>query len=119
MKVLVLGSGGREHAIAWKLSVSPSVSAVYTAPGNPGCPPVATCLPTPSTTPEAYLDLARQIGADLTVVGPEAPLVDGVYLFTLTVFDRHAARAGIPTARFLTARAPRGVSALGSSPTLS
>ena len=126
MKVLVLGSGGREHAIAWKLSVSPSVSTVYRLPGNPGCPPVATCLSAESTTPEAYLKVAQQIGADLTVVGPEAPLVDGVVdlfqskgllIFGPTQsaaqlegsksFSKHfMQRAGIPTARFLTASSP-------------
>ena len=99
---------------------------VYISPGNPGCPPVATCLPTPSTTPEAYLNLARQIGADLTVIGPEAPLVDGVadlfhqnglLVFGPTKaaaqlegsksFSKHfMQRAGIPTARFLTASSP-------------
>ena len=127
MKVLVLGSGGREHAIAWKLSISPSVSTVYSIPGNPGCASVATCVPTGSTTPEAYLALAQQLGADLTIVGPEAPLVDGVVdLFQsngLLVFGpaqaaaqlegsksfskRFMQRAGIPTARFLTAANPK------------
>ncbi|HEY3442368.1 MAG TPA: phosphoribosylamine--glycine ligase [Paludibaculum sp.] len=131
MKVLVLGSGGREHAIAWKLSTSPFVSTVYSAPGNPGCPSVATCLPVTSTTPEAYLAIARQIGADLTVVGPEAPLVDGVVdLFQqngLLVFGPTQAaarlegsksfskhfmqRAGIPTARFLDATTPEQAAA--------
>ncbi len=126
MKVLVLGSGGREHAIAWKLSLSPSVSIVYSAPGNPGCPAVATCVPTPATTPEAYLQLATQLRPDLTVVGPEAPLVDGVVdlleahghlVFGPTQaaaqlegsksFSKHfMQRAGIPTARFLTASNP-------------
>ncbi|MGC4051465.1 MAG: phosphoribosylamine--glycine ligase family protein [Paludibaculum sp.] len=78
MKVLVLGSGGREHAIAWRLKRSPSVSKVYVAPGNPGCESVATCLKPQSTTPVDLLQLAESIDADLTVVGPEAPLVDGV-----------------------------------------
>ncbi len=73
MNVLVLGSGGREHAIAWRLAQSPSVGKVYAAPGNPGVARVAECL-----TPPNFLELAESIGADLTVVGPEAPLVDGV-----------------------------------------
>jgi len=121
VKVLVLGSGGREHAIAWRLRQSPSVSQVYVAPGNPGCAGVAECLTLDSTTPEGFLALARRTGIDLTVVGPEAPLVDGVVdLFVskgLLIFGpaqtaaqlegskifskRFMERAGIPTARFI------------------
>ena len=77
MKILVLGSGGREHAIAWKMAQSPGV-AVYGAPGNPGFAKIGTCVPLKSTTPEAFLAIAETINADLTVVGPEAPLVAGV-----------------------------------------
>lgn len=126
MKVLVLGSGGREHAIAWRLRQSPSVREVIVAPGNPGCAGVATCLRPASSAPEAFLALAEQIRPDLTVVGPEAPLVDGVVdLFnekSFTVFGptRSAARlegskifakqfmerAGIPTARFVATDSP-------------
>jgi phosphoribosylamine--glycine ligase len=68
MKVLVIGSGGREHALVWKLAQSPGVE-LYAAPGNPGMAQLATCLPTGGT-----LDLRP----DLTVVGPEAPLVEGM-----------------------------------------
>jgi phosphoribosylamine--glycine ligase len=75
MKILVLGSGGREHALAWKLAQSPRVS-VFAAPGNPGIAKVGTCLPVPAGT--SYIEIAEAIGADLTVVGPEAPLVAGV-----------------------------------------
>lgn len=78
MKVLVLGSGGREHAIAWRLHRSPSVREVVVAPGNPGCAQVATCIRPPSTKPDDLLALANLIHPDLTIVGPEAPLVDGV-----------------------------------------
>jgi phosphoribosylamine--glycine ligase len=78
VKVLVLGSGGREHAIAWRLRRSPSVREVVVAPGNPGCAQVATCIRPPSAKPEDLLALANQIHPDLTIVGPEAPLVDGV-----------------------------------------
>lgn len=78
MKVLVIGSGGREHAIAWKLAQSPSVRQVYVAPGNPGCRAVATCLPVQNTTIVEFLQIAKSLKPDLTVVGPEAPLVDGV-----------------------------------------
>lgn len=121
MKVLVIGGGGREHAIAWRLKQSRSVEKVYAAPGNPGCAGVSECLPLQNTTPEEYLAAARAAGVDLTVVGPEAPLVDGVVdLFEkegLFVFGPSAAaarlegskifskrfmeRAGIPTARFV------------------
>ena len=77
MKILVLGSGGREHALAWKLSQSPGAS-VYVAPGNPGIARVGACVPVRDSSPETFLAVAEEIGADLTVVGPEAPLVAGV-----------------------------------------
>ena len=73
MKILVIGSGGREHALAWKLSQSPGVR-VYAAPGNPGMARCGTCVEAKGS----YLDVAEAVGADLTVVGPEAPLVAGV-----------------------------------------
>ena len=75
MRILILGSGGREHALAWKLAQSPRVS-VFAAPGNPGIAKVGTCLPVVAGA--SYLEMAEAIGADLTVVGPEAPLVAGV-----------------------------------------
>ena len=78
MKVLVVGSGGREHAIAWRLAQSPSVEKVYASPGNPGTARVAECLAPPFNTPEGFLSVAESVGADLTVVGPETPLVDGI-----------------------------------------
>lgn len=78
MKVLVVGSGGREHAIAWRLAQSPSVEKVYASPGNPGTARVAECLVPPSQTPEEFLSIAESVGADLTVVGPETHLVDGI-----------------------------------------
>ena len=77
MKVLILGSGGREHALAWKLSQSHDISLIA-APGNPGMGQVAECIPTRDGRPETFLAIAERIGADLTVVGPEAPLVAGV-----------------------------------------
>jgi phosphoribosylamine---glycine ligase len=76
--VLVIGGGGREHALTWRLATSPSVDRVVTAPGNPG---TAECGPNASvdaTDPDAVADLAEAEGADLVVVGPEAPLVAGV-----------------------------------------
>ena len=77
MKILVLGSGGREHALAWKLAQSEGV-AVYGAPGNPGFAGIGPSIPVRNADPESYLAVADMIGADLTVVGPEAPLVAGV-----------------------------------------
>lgn len=74
MRVLVIGGGGREHALAWKLAQSPDVAEVIAAPGNPGMTAVATCVP--ANDKAAWLALADRV--DLVVVGPEAPLVDGV-----------------------------------------
>ena len=73
MNVLILGGGGREHAIAWRLAQSPSVGRLYAAPGNPGVARVAACL-----APRDFLEVAESVDADLIVVGPEAPLVAGV-----------------------------------------
>ncbi len=76
--VLVIGSGGREHALAWALSRDPGVSAVHIAPGNPGTAAVGTNHAVDPMNPEAVAALAVQLAADLVVVGPEAPLVAGV-----------------------------------------
>ena len=78
MRVLVLGSGGREHALAWKLAQSPMVSELHAAPGNPGIARLCDCHPIAAEDPEAVLGLARFLGTDLVVIGPEAPLVAGV-----------------------------------------
>src|SRR6185295_9805496 len=78
MKILVIGSGGREHALAWKLKSSPHTSQLYCAPGNAGISEIATCLPANVNDPIDLAKLSESIGADLTVVGPEAPLVAGV-----------------------------------------
>jgi len=78
MRVLVLGSGGREHALAWKLSKSPALSALICAPGNPGTAALAENRPVAPDRPEAVAALAREARVDLVVVGPEAPLVAGV-----------------------------------------
>jgi phosphoribosylamine--glycine ligase len=77
MKILLLGGGGREHALAWKLAQSPGVS-VFAAPGNPGIARIGTCCPVVDSSPASFLSIAEHVGADLTVVGPEAPLVAGV-----------------------------------------
>jgi phosphoribosylamine---glycine ligase len=78
MKVLVIGSGGREHALVWKLRQSPRVSQVYCAPGNAGIASEAECLPADAKNLSSLLALAAQIKPDLTIVGPELPLQLGV-----------------------------------------
>jgi phosphoribosylamine---glycine ligase len=122
MKILVVGSGGREHALCWKLAQSPKTSALYAAPGNPGIAQVATCLQTTAD----YLAVADSINADLTVVGPETPLAAGIVdqfrakgrrivgptaaaarLESSKAFAKELMlRAGIPTARFATVNSP-------------
>ena len=78
MRVLVLGSGGREHALAWKLSESPRLERLVCAPGNPGTVEVAENRPVAQEDPASVVALARAERIDLVVVGPEAPLVRGV-----------------------------------------
>ena len=78
MKVLVVGQGGREHALAWKLARSESVTDVYCAPGNAGIAEDATCVDIAPADISALVSFAKDTPIDLTVVGPEAPLVDGL-----------------------------------------
>jgi phosphoribosylamine--glycine ligase len=78
MKVLVVGSGGREHALAWGLSRSPLVTELHAAPGNAGIAQLAPCHPVRMDDVEGLVALSERIGADLVVVGPEAPLVAGL-----------------------------------------
>src|SRR5438128_12174987 len=78
MKVLVIGSGGREHALVWKLRQSPRVSKVYCAPGIGGIYDEAECLPVDVQSIDSLVALATQIHPDLSVVGPELPLTLGV-----------------------------------------
>src|SRR5579863_2574955 len=78
MKVLVLGNGGREHALAWKLRQSPRVSKLYCAPGNGGIADEAECLPVDLKSVESMVALGERLRPDLTVVGPELPLTLGV-----------------------------------------
>jgi phosphoribosylamine--glycine ligase len=78
VKVLILGSGGREHALAWRLGRDPGKPEVLTAPGNPGTAEFGRNLPVDLTSPEAVLSLAKREKVELTVVGPEAPLESGV-----------------------------------------
>jgi phosphoribosylamine--glycine ligase len=78
MKVLVVGSGGREHALAWKLSKSPRVSEILCAPGNPGRRVSAATFPFRSPTSTPLVELARREAVGLVVVGPKAPLCLGL-----------------------------------------
>lgn len=78
MKVLLVGQGGREHAIAWKIGQSPKVEKVFCAPGNAGMEKVAERVSISSSDLEGLLQFARQNRIDLTLVGPEAPLVGGM-----------------------------------------
>ena len=78
MKILVLGSGGREHALIWKLKQSPRVTAIFCAPGNAGIAQIATCLPIKITEHDALVKFARDEKIDLTVVGPDDALAAGI-----------------------------------------
>ncbi|MFV2085418.1 phosphoribosylamine--glycine ligase [Micromonospora sp. LOL_021] len=78
MRVLLIGSGGREHALASSLAADPAVDQLIAAPGNPGIAEVAELRPVTATDPQAVAALAVEVAADLVVVGPEAPLVAGV-----------------------------------------
>jgi phosphoribosylamine--glycine ligase len=78
VRALLVGSGGREHALAWKLAQSPSLTELHAAPGNPGIATLAVCHPVSADDVEGVLDLARSIDVDLVIVGPEGPLVAGL-----------------------------------------
>ena len=78
MNILILGSGGREHTLAWKIVKSPLVTKTYAAPGNAGIAEVAECVDIKADDTEGLLHLAKREEIDLTVVGPEAPLVAGI-----------------------------------------
>ena len=78
MKVLLVGGGGREHALAWGLSRSPGVERLVAAPGNPGIAQIAECVPVPADDVGGLSELAAREDLDLVVVGPEAPLVAGL-----------------------------------------
>jgi phosphoribosylamine--glycine ligase len=126
MKVLVVGGGAREHALAWKFSQEAAVSQVLTAPGNPGTAQLGPAYPVAVTDVDGLLDLARTEGVDLTVVGPEAALergladafaMEGLVLFgpsrqaarleTSKAFAKHLMGvAGVPTARYRVAETP-------------
>ena len=132
MKVLVIGSGGREHAIVWKLAQSDTVEKIVATPGNPGIAQLARCVALPTLNLSALLHLAAEFSIDLTVVGPEAPLVAGVVdafraagrlivgptraqaqlegskVFAKNFFAAHS----IPTAAFHTAASPADAEAI-------
>jgi phosphoribosylamine--glycine ligase len=78
MKVLIVGNGGREHALAWKIRQSPLVSDLYCAPGNAGVAEIADCVPIDASNIVEVADFAQTVKADLTVVGPELPMVLGI-----------------------------------------
>jgi phosphoribosylamine--glycine ligase len=122
MKVLIVGGGGREHALAWRFKKDNPALALFAAPGNPGIAELATCLPYSTTDFDALAAFARREGITLTVVGPEGPLAAGIVdrfrAERLAIFGptRQAAQietskafakqlmldAGVPTARALT-----------------
>jgi len=78
MKILVIGGGGREHALVWKIAQSPRVSQVYCAPGNAGIAELAQCVDIGASDFERLVSFAKEVGIDLTVVGPEDPLCRGI-----------------------------------------
>jgi len=120
MKILLIGGGGREHALAWKLAQSPHVTRLYAAPGNPGIAQWADCVRLKDSDTELLVALAARERIDLTVVGPELPLsmglVDRFHDAGLKIFGPTKAAArlesskvfakelmvrhGIPTARY-------------------
>ena len=99
MQLLVIGSGAREHALVWKLAQSPRVTQIYAAPGNPGMLPYAECVPLAVTQLAELATFAEGHQIDLTVVGPEVPLVEGIVdLFRqrgLRIFGPDAAGAAL------------------------
>ncbi|HVO13087.1 MAG TPA: phosphoribosylamine--glycine ligase [Vicinamibacteria bacterium] len=93
MRILVVGNGGREHALAWKVRQSPLVTDVYCAPGNAGIADIADCVPIDSSNIVEVADFAQTIKADLTVVGPELPMVLGI----ADEFERRGLRVFSPS----------------------
>src|SRR5919206_1492676 len=78
VKVLLVGSGAREHALAWRLAQSSGLTELHAAPGNPGIARLGACHPVRADDRDGLLGLAVTLSADLVVIGPEAPLVAGV-----------------------------------------
>jgi phosphoribosylamine--glycine ligase len=126
VQVVVVGSGAREHALAWRLVQSPGLTELHAAPGNPGIAALGRCHPVRADDPDGLLSLALTLDADLVVIGPEAPLVAGVAdelrRNGIAVFGPSAAAAriegsktfakellraaGVPTARTLSVARP-------------
>ena len=94
-KVLVVGQGGREHALVWKLSQSPQVEKIYAAPGNPGIAQSAQCVNISASDAEGLLAFALQEKIDLTIVGPEEPLMRGI----VDRFQDHGLKIFVPSAQ--------------------
>jgi phosphoribosylamine---glycine ligase len=134
VQVVVVGSGAREHALAWRIAQSPALAELHAAPGNPGIAEIGHCHPVRAEDSDGVLSLAQTLGADLVVVGPEGPLVAGLADVLrrngIAVFGPSAAAAqiegsksfakdvlqsaGVPTAQTLAvARAPCVVKADG------
>ena len=78
MKVLVIGSGGREHAMCWKISQSPKLTKLFAAPGNAGMAEFATLVDIPAKDQEGLLKFCKHEGINFVIVGPEAPLTEGI-----------------------------------------
>ena len=99
MQVVVVGSGAREHALAWRLEQSPGLTELHAAPGNPGIAALGRCHPIRADDADGLLSLAQTLGADLVVIGPEGPLVagiaDGLRRNGIAVFGPSAAAAQI------------------------
>ncbi len=126
MQVVVVGSGAREHALAWRLEQSPGLTELHAAPGNPGIAALGRCHPVRADDADGLLSLVQTLGADLVVVGPEGPLVagiaDGLRRNGIAVFGPSAAAAqiegskafakevlraaGVPTAKTLSVARP-------------
>ncbi|HEV8217544.1 MAG TPA: phosphoribosylamine--glycine ligase [Gemmatimonadaceae bacterium] len=138
MKVLLVGGGGREHALAWRLRLDDPTTEILAAPGNPGIAELATCLPVAATDIDALATVARQHDVDWTLVGPEAPLAAGIVdrfraegmpifgptraaamLETSKAFTKQLmVDAGVPTARAVTCEtlyeAERAIAEIGA-----
>src|SRR5689334_9906781 len=94
MKVLVVGSGGREHALIWKLRQSTRIRQIFCAPGNGGICAEVECIPADVKSVDSLLGVANHVQPELTVVGPEVPLAAGV----VDEFERRGMRIFGPTA---------------------
>src|SRR5258708_16094658 len=99
MRVLVIGSGGREHALAWAIAASPLVDRLYCAPGNAGIAEEAECVAVATSDTKGIIEFCRHAAIDFVVVGPEAPLVgglgDAVPAAEIAAFAPHSAAADL------------------------